>query len=188
MSPRQRTSEDVILRTTIDLMARHGVSGVTVDTVAATAGVSKATIYRRWRSRAQLLHAAISSLQRPLVEPDTGSLRDDLTDLLRQLVAYLNRRDSGPVFASFVEAAARDPELAALRTASVRDGRATYERALRRGIQRGDLPDDVDLELVVDMLMAPLVYRRIVAQSPVRVADVEPIVDAVLAAFARVPT
>ena len=81
MSPRPRRSETGILDATIDVLAEHGVSGATVDEVAERAGVSKATIYRHWGSRARLIHAAISSLDGPYVEPDTGSLRDDLAAL-----------------------------------------------------------------------------------------------------------
>jgi hypothetical protein len=62
-------------------------------------------------------------------------------------------------------------------------GRASFERVVRMGIARGELPDDVDVHLVVDLARAPIIYRRVVAQVPVRAADVAPIVDAVLAAF-----
>lgn len=188
MSPRARQPEDPILGATIDLIAEQGVAGVAVDTVAARAGVSKATIYRHWGSRARLIHAAISSLQRPFVEPDTGSLREDLTFLLQQLVWYLDRPDTGRVLPSFMEAAARDPELDALRQQTIREARAVYERVIGRGIERGELPTDVDVRLVIDLAMSPFIYRRVVAQSSVQPADIAPVVDAVLAAFSRVPT
>jgi AcrR family transcriptional regulator len=188
MSPRARRAEDPILSVTIDLIAEHGVSGVAVDTVAAKAGVSKATIYRHWGSRARLMHAAISTLQRPFVEPDTGSLRDDLSVLLRQLVWYLNRPDSGRILTSFMDAAARDPELEELRQQTIREARGVYERVIHRGIERGELPADIDVRLLGDLAMSLFIYRRVVDQSSVDPADIDPVVDAVLAAFARVPT
>jgi AcrR family transcriptional regulator len=188
MSPRARRPEDPILRVTIDLIATQGVSGVAVDTVAARAGVSKATIYRHWGSRARLIHAAISSQQRPFVEPDTGSLREDLTVLLRQLVAYLDRPESGRILPSFVEAAARDPELDELRQQTIRQARAVYERAIGRGVERGELPAGVDVQLVIDLLMSPFIYRRVMGMSPLGRTGIDPCVEAVLAAFARVPT
>jgi AcrR family transcriptional regulator len=186
MSPRARREEDPILGVTIDLMAEHGVSGVSVDTVAAEAGVSKATIYRHWGSRARLVHAAISSLQRPFVEPDSESLREDLSVLLEQLVWYLNRPGNGRILPSFIDAAARDPELEALRQQTIREARAVYERVVRRAIGRGELPADVDVRLVIDLAMAPFIYRRVVDQSPIEPQEVGPVVDAVVAAFARV--
>ncbi len=74
MSPRARRSDVDILDAALDVIAEHGVSGTTVDTVADTAGTSKATIYRHWGSRAQLIHAALSSLEGPCVETGGDSL------------------------------------------------------------------------------------------------------------------
>jgi AcrR family transcriptional regulator len=183
VSPRPRRSQDVVLQSTLDVIADQGVMGISVDTVAARSGVSKATIYRHWGSRARLIHAAISSLQPPLVEPDTGSVRDDLLVLLRSLVDYFDSPTVARVFPSFLDAAVRDPELAELRQETLRMGRASFERVVRMGIARGELPDDIDVQLVVDLARAPIIYRRVVAQVPVRTSDVAPVVDAVLAAF-----
>ncbi|WP_026343603.1 TetR/AcrR family transcriptional regulator [Nocardia sp. BMG111209] len=180
--PRPLASEELILRATIDILAEHGIDGLAVDTVAATAGVSKATIYRRWGSRAQLVHAAITSLQRPLVDPDTGSLRADLLTLLRQLAAYVSGRDSGRVFASFVDAATREPELEVLRKKSMADARDMYERVLRRGIARGELPAGADTGLMTDLLMAPVIYRAHFERKSVRGGYADSVVDMVLAA------
>ncbi len=183
MSPRPRRSQDDVLRATLDVIAEKGVMGISVDTVSARSGVSKATIYRHWGSRARLIHAAISSLQPSTVEPDTGTLREDLSALLRHLVDYFDTPTVARVFPSFLDAAVRDPELAELRQETLRMGRASFERVVRRGIERGELPPDVDVHLVVDLARAPIIYRRVVAQTPVRASDVEPVVDAVLAAF-----
>jgi AcrR family transcriptional regulator len=188
VSPRPRRSETGILDATIDVLAEHGVSGATVDEVAERAGVSKATIYRHWGSRARLIHAAISSLDGPYVEPDTGSLRDDLAALLRDMVEYLDRRDVGRVIPSVIDAATRDPELAALHHDTQRRARRAFERTVRRGIERGELPSDVDVPLLVDLVRSPFVYRRIVAQTAVGPDDIEPVIDLVLGAFSRVPT
>ncbi len=176
-----------MLRATLDVIAEQGVMGIGVDTVAARSGVSKATIYRHWGSRARLIHAAISSLQQPTAEPDTGSLRGDLTVLLRHLVEYFDAPNIARVFPSFVDAAVRDPELAELRQQTLRTGRASFERVVRLAIERGELADDADVALVVDLARSPIIYRRVVAQTTVRTNDVAPIVDAVLAAFGSVP-
>jgi AcrR family transcriptional regulator len=183
VSPRPRRSQEVVLETTVDVIAEQGVMGMSVDTVAARSGVSKATIYRHWGSRARLIHAAIQSLQPEAVEADTGSLRGDLIALLQHLVAYFDSPTVAQVFPSFLDAAVRDVELAELRQETLRMGRASFERVVRMGIARGELPDDVDVHLVVDLARAPIIYRRVVAQVPVRAADVAPVIDAVLAAF-----
>ena len=175
-----------MLETTLDVIAEQGVMGISVDTVAARSGVSKATIYRHWGSRARLIHAAISSLQPTTVEPNTGSLRDDLVVLLLHLVEYFDTPKVAEVFPSFLDAAVRDPELAELRQETLRLGRASFERVVELGVERGELPADVDVHLVADFARAPIIYRSVVAQTPVRTSDVEPIVDAVLAAFRSV--
>ena len=187
MSPRPRRSQNAVLEATLAVIAEEGVTGVSVDTVAVRSRVSKATIYRHWGSRARLIHAAISSLQQPSAEPDTGSLRGDLTELLEHLVEYFDTPPVARVFPSFIDAAIRDPELAELRQETLRMGRASFERVVRRGIARGELPDDVDVGLVVDLARSPIVYRRVVAQVTVTTSDVAPIVDAVIAAFGTVP-
>jgi AcrR family transcriptional regulator len=184
VSPRPRRSQDAVLAATIDLIAEQGVMGVSVDTIAARAGTSKATIYRHWGSRARLIHAAISSLQPEVLEPDNGSLRDDLAALLRHLVGYFDTPTVARVFPSFLDAAVRDPELAELRQETLRQGRASFERVVRFAIDRGELPATVDVGLVVDLARAPIIYRRVVAQVPVGEQEVDAVVDAVIAAFA----
>jgi len=181
VSPRPRTPEAPILHATIELLAEHGLAHLTVDDVAAAAGVSKATIYRRWPSRAQLIHAAMASLQQRVAEPDTGSLRGDLVALLSQLVAYLTTQDSGRILPSFIDAAARDPELAALLRATARDARLPYQRVITRGIERGELDGDLDVDLFIDLLMSPFIYRQHILRVPVRARDVEACVDLLLA-------
>lgn len=180
-------SEDTILRATIDLVAEHGVSGLTVDAVAARAGVGKATIYRHWGSRARLVHDAVSCMKDPLEEPDTGSLRGDLISLVRQVVKYLRQDDTARVLPSLLDAAVREPELAELRVESIRHRRSFFERAVQRAVERGELPEDVETQLLIDLVVAPFFYRRLMALSQVRASDVEPVVDAVLRAFSGVP-
>jgi AcrR family transcriptional regulator len=179
-------SEDVILRAVLDLVAEHGVSGLTVDAVAARAGVGKQTIYRHWGSRARLIHAAISCMATDVRVPDTGSLRADLVALLGQVVDFLGNSDAGRVYPSLVDAAERDSELDDLRQVNTAQRRATFEHVLRRGIERGELRDDVDLELLIDALSGPIFYRRLRSRASVTRLEVEPLVDLVLAGAAAV--
>jgi AcrR family transcriptional regulator len=181
---RQRSSDSAVLRATLDLIAARGESAVTVDSVADLSGVSRPTIYRRWGSRDKLILAAFGHLEHALVELDTGSVRGDLVLLLRQLVGYLNKIR---VLPSLMEAAARDPEVAALRLSIERQGRAAYARAVQRGIDRSELPAGTDVELFIDLVLAPFVYRRVTSQAAIEKSYIMPVVDAVLAAFARVP-
>jgi AcrR family transcriptional regulator len=188
MAPRPNASADEILDITFDLIAEHDVAGVTVDMVAAKAGVSKATIYRRWESRQALLVEAMTRLRRPGISPDTGSLREDLTALLKVLVGYLSRPKTARVFASFLNAAARDPELAALQREISQEARSDYERVLRRAIERGLLPADVDVQFLIDLLISPFLYRGVVEHAPAPESDIDRVIDAVLGRFGPMPT
>lgn len=183
MPPRPNASADEILVATIQLIAEHDLPGVTVDMVAEKAGVSKATIYRRWPSREELFFEALSYLQYPQADPDTGSLREDLAVLMKGLVHFLNRPDGGTVYAAFLNAAIRDAKLAALRRDVARKARADYERVLGRGIERGELRADANLRLIIDLLTAPFVYRRIGDNQPARISDVQRVIDVVLTAY-----
>lgn len=180
-------SEDAILRATLDLVAAHGVSGLTVDAVAAKAGVGKQTIYRHWGSRARLIHAAISCMQEPEDLPDTGTLRGDLSALLERLVAFLGSAETGTVLPSLIDAASRDPELADLRQVHTAQKRAGFEHVLRRAIDRDELPAGTDLDLVIDLLAGTFFYRRIVDRREVAPGDVEPLLDLVLRAIGASP-
>jgi AcrR family transcriptional regulator len=175
-------SEDAILRAAFDLMAEHGVSGLTVDAVAARAGVGKQTIYRHWGSRARLIHAAISCLGADDELPDTGSLHGDLTVLLGQLVRFLGQSDTGRVLPSLIDAAERDPELAELRQVHITQRRAMFEHVLRKAIDRGELDAGTELDVVIDVLAGPFFYRRLVGRREVASSDIDPVLDLVLRA------
>jgi len=166
VSPKAR-SEEAILRAALDLMAEHGVGGLTVDAVAARAGVGKQTIYRHWGSRARLVHDAIACTNDPLVEPDTGSLRGDLEALVSQLARFLSNPDTGRVFPSMLEAAERDPELAELRQAHAAKKRDAFRRVLARAAERGEVDAELDVEAAVDLVVGPIFYRRLVARTQV---------------------
>jgi AcrR family transcriptional regulator len=183
VSPRARNSDVDIFGATLDVIAEHGVSRATVDMVAARAGMSKATIYRHWGSRAQLIHAALSSLEGPYVETPGNSLREDLAILLSHLVAYFDRPEILRIFPSFIDAAVRDPELAELHMERMRGARAGFEEVVHRAIERGELSADVDVGLLVDVVRAPFIYRPVIARAPVALEDIDTVLDLVLGAL-----
>ena len=126
---------------------------------------------------------ALTYMRRPGANPDTGSLREDLTILLKELAEFLNRADGGRVFVSFLNAAIRDEKLAAVRRAAAEDARAAYKAAITRAIKRGELDKKVNVRLFTDMLISPFLYHRIVDNTIARQSDVPRIIDAVLTAF-----
>jgi AcrR family transcriptional regulator len=175
-------SEDAILQATIDLVAEHGVSGLTVDAVAAKAGVGKQTIYRHWGSRARLIHDAISCMTSYDDPPDTGSLRGDLTALLTQLATFLGHSDAGRVLPSLIDAAERDEELLELRKVHTAQRRATFEHVFRRAVDRGEIEADVDVDLLTDVVAGPFFYRRLISRKEVSALDIDALLDFLLRA------
>ena len=183
MPPRPKATPDEILVTTIRLIAELDVSGVSVDMVAERSGVSKATIYRRWPSREALIFEALTYIDYPENSPDTGSVRSDFEVLLRGLVDFLNRDDGGNVYAAFLNAAMRDKNLAQLRGEVARKARLDYERVIERATARGELRPDANVSLLIDILIAPFVYRKISENAGAEPSDITGIIDIALAAF-----
>lgn len=185
MPRRPNSSTEEILTLTVQLIAKHDVSGVTVDMVAEKAGVSKATIYRRWASRNALMLDAITYIHRPGSSPDTGSIREDLRTLLKELVAFLNRRNGGAVFGAFLNEAIRNPKVSAANKRITHEVRASYETVIVRAIERGELRGDIDVSLMIDILISPFLYRRLVDNINADESNIAPIIDIAIGAFGR---
>jgi AcrR family transcriptional regulator len=132
-----------------------------MDAVAARAGVSKATIYRWWRSKETLTLDALYDEWATASRPrDTGSLRGDLLSLLRPWVELAGRRPYGPVIARLITEARTDPTFAEEYQARFVQPRREAGRAIfARSIERGELPPDTDVEVALDLLYGPLYHR-----------------------------
>ncbi len=169
-------------------MAEYGPHDLRMDDVAERAGVGKATIYRRYRSKQELITAAVAALVREIHIPDTGGTRTDLLALMRSAVEVYRGSVEAAVMPSLVDAMSRDRKLAHL----VRDGflsrrRAALRTVLDRGIERGDLRGDLDVELALDVLGGPLFYRLLVTGGPIDKQLAEGVVDLILRGFAPPP-
>jgi AcrR family transcriptional regulator len=178
-------SDEEILTITNQLIAKFDISGVTVDMVAARAGVSKATIYRRWPSRNALIFDAITIMHRPGAKASTGSIRGDLASLVKELQQFLNRKNGGTVFMAYLNEAIRNPKIAEANHKITAEVRASYVAAIEQAIERGELDAGVDIELMIDMLISPFIYRRWTGNAKIEASGIEPVIDAVLKAFAK---
>jgi AcrR family transcriptional regulator len=178
--PRDPAIDDAILDATLVVLADDGYAGLTMDRVAAAAGVSKATIYRRWPTRRDVLLAAVDHLSSSVPTPDTGTLRGDLTTIAHGLTAVFAAPSTGPLVAALVGQAARDADLAdALRTGFLAARRAAALDALRAAKARGEVCD-INLEVAVDLLAAPFYYRLLVTGAPIDRDLADQVVDAVM--------
>ena len=183
--PRDERADRAILSAALELIAEKGVHDLRVDDVAARAGVGKATIYRRYRSKDELITAAVAGLVREIAVPDSGRTRADLLALMRGAVAVYRGSVEAAVMPSLVEAMGRDAQLARL----VREGflarrRAALRAVLERGIERGDLRGDLDVELALDVLGGPLFYRLLITGGPIDDQLAQGVVELILRGFA----
>jgi AcrR family transcriptional regulator len=185
--PREERAGRAIVAATLDLIAEHGVRDLRMDDVAERARVGKATIYRRYRSKDELVTAAIAALVSEIKVPDTGSTRGDLLALMQGAVEVYSRSIEAAVMPSLVDAMSRDAGLARAVRERLLAGRRTALRALLgRGVERGDLRPDLDVELALDVLGGPLFYRLLVTGAPIDQELAEGVVELILRGFAPV--
>ena len=150
------------------LLLSEGMSGFTIERVAALAGASKMTIYKWWPSKGVLaLEGYATTVDPVLAVPDTGDAEVDLTTQLLTFVRLLRDTQAGRVTAELIGAAQTDPELAAaLRDSYVGPRRAVGLAALRTAQQRGQIRPDADPEVLIDQLWGACLYRLMVAGEP----------------------
>jgi AcrR family transcriptional regulator len=182
--PRDARVDDAVLAATLELVGRDGLAGLTIDAVAAHAGVGKATIYRRWQSKeALLLDAWAECMTEPPV-PDTGSLRADLEVFLVELLDALTTGRTAGALAQMVAAARTDAELGERYRRFVSRRRRRLGTVLRRAQERGELGPGIDVEAIQDLLVGPMFYRILVSGGRVDQHLVMVVIDVVLAGLA----
>jgi AcrR family transcriptional regulator len=158
--PRSEEAHDAILRAAIALIRQVGYDAVTMDGIAAEAGVGKATVYRRWKAKEALVADAIRGIMLAVPVPDTGSTGGDLRALLRAALGMYRDPATGALLSGLVAAMARSAPIArAVRSGFGAVWRDAVGAVLRRGMARGELRAGLDLDLAIDLLSAPFFYR-----------------------------
>jgi AcrR family transcriptional regulator len=187
--PREARADRAILAATLELLAEAGIHGLRMDDVADRAGVGKAAIYRRYRSKDELVGAAVAAMVSEITIPDSGSTRDDLLALMRDAVAVYGDPIRAGAMPSLIGAMRQHPDLArTIRQDVVAARREALREVLTRGVARGDLRADLDFELALDMLGGALFYRLLVTGGPIDDRLAEGVADSVLRSFAPHPT
>lgn len=183
--PRSARADAAILDATLDLLAEGGYAALTMEGIADRAGVGKTTLYRRWKSPEEVVVAAVSSFVEEIRIPDSGSVAEDLYLLMRQAVDVYRGRP-GKVLPGLLAAMAASEEVGRSVRAHFLEGRrAALATVLQRGIERGELPTDADIELILDFLGGPLFYRILVTGGPLDTDLAHGVVDVVLHGVAR---
>lgn len=187
--PRSEEADRAILRAATEVLAERGLGGMSIEEVAARAGVGKATIYRRWHSRGTLALDAFRAefkAQQPL--PDTGTLRGDLLAALRAWVRAVTGTRAGRMLAGLIAEAQNDPGLAvAWREQVVEPLRAQHAIMLRRAIARGEIPASTDLDVALDLLYGPAYHRLLHGHRPLTDAFTRQVVDVLVAGLTAQP-
>jgi AcrR family transcriptional regulator len=184
--PRDARVDRAIIEATLRLIAERSVHEFRTEDVASRAGVGKGAIYRRYPSKDELVTAAVAALvDEEIVVPDTGSTRADLLALMREAVELYRGSLPGRLMPNLVSAMAQRPELArTFRDGFLANRRTALTDVLRRGIERGDLRPDLDLELALDVLGGPLFYRLLITGGPIDEQLAENVTELMLRGFA----
>lgn len=178
--PRSVAADDAILAATLELVAEVGISGMAMDELARRAGVAKATIYRRWSNKEALVIEALRSAMGPIESADTGNLRLDLEQYLGELVGRFDRNPMNDVLPHLIEAACHDPKIQSSLDDYVQFRRAPLRVIFERARERGDLDDDADIDLLIDLTIGPFIYRRLLTRDTVDQPFVERLLDHIL--------
>jgi len=168
--PRTVGLDAAIVAAAVELLGEVGMVGLSMDLLAQRAGVGKATIYRRWESKEQLVIDVLQAIVEPSPTPDTGTVVGDLTAYTRMMVERFGQGRMSDVLPHLIEASCYDDQLRASLDDYSRQRQTTLRAILRRGIERGELPKDYDVDLVVDTVLGAFVYRRLMSGAPLNEA------------------
>lgn len=183
--PRDPKLDDAILAATLELLADGGYAALTIEAVAARAGVGKATVYRRVRGKEQLVVDAVATLIDPIEQVEGRSVRDELVELLEAVRRKSDSSLAGKIFPQLLGAGIDNPELICRYREQILDPRRRrFVEALQRGVDEGLVRSDVDLEHAVDLIVGPMAYRNLIRTDPPPGPELAArIVDDVLAAL-----
>lgn len=178
-----------ILDAAREILAEHGVHGLTVEGAATRAGVAKTTIYRRYRSKDELaLAVLIDMVAHVAAVPELDDTREELVAFVDRAVKILSTTLMGRVMQGLVSDLATVPNLAQqFRDRVVAARVVEVKRLVDRGISRGDLRPDTDPMLANELLFGPVYYRLLLSGDPLEDGLAERVVDAVMRAFAADP-
>jgi AcrR family transcriptional regulator len=175
-----------VLHAADDLLVERGYAGVTIEGIAARAGVAKQTIYRWWPSKFEILmDTLVEDAAGALEIPDTGTVDGDVREHLRRLAKFLSAEPAGQVMLALIGQAQHDADVARAFQQRFMDERRALDRTiLERGACRGELRGDTDLDLVIDMIYGPVYHRVLLTGLPVDDRFIDGLVGYVMAAIA----
>ena len=185
--PRSQEADRAILTATAELLAERGLAAMSIEEVAARAGVGKTTIYRRWPSKGLLaLDAFVASFREEQAQPDTGTLRGDMLAALRAWVRAVTETPMGSMLTGLIAEAQHDPELrGAWRDRVLEPLRRQHRIMLDRAIARGEIAPSADRDVVLDLFFGAAEHRLLLGHLPMTDEFIAEVVDVILDGVAR---
>ena len=180
--PRVERSRRVILEAVLDELGDVGYGALTIEGVAARAGVGKSTIYRHWAGKLALVEDAFRTLKAPVRVPEEGTLRERVTEVLGQVACMVEESTYSACMPALIEAAEHDPQVRDLHRRFSAERRAVVVDLLADAVENGELPPDTDPGLLGDALVGPILLRRLMLFEPLDPAIVPKLVDQLLPA------
>ncbi|MEV4116633.1 TetR/AcrR family transcriptional regulator [Nonomuraea sp. NPDC049695] len=180
---------ETIMQATLDVAQETGYTKLSIEAVAARAGVGKHTIYRRWPSKGLLFLDALLSLNEPVLDfPDTGDIRADLRRQIHATVDLLGTEPWAPLYQALVGEAQHDPAVAAgLNERFTRPQTEKTIARLKTAQHQGQISPDLDLDLAMAILSGPLYFTFLITQEPVTHDYVDRVLDALFAGMSPRP-
>ena len=178
--PRVERSRRIILEAVLAELGEVGYGAMTIEGVAARAGVGKSTIYRHWAGKLALVEDAFRTLKAQALVPESGAVRDRVIAFLEQVAGLVVESTYSACMPALIEAAERDPQVREFHCAFSSERLAVLADVLRDAIASGELPADADPELLADALVGPIVMRRLMFAEPFDPKQVPALVDQVL--------
>ncbi len=160
-------TRDRVLSSAAQLLARDGYRATNIERIANCSGVARSTIYRHWKSYAEVAMAAFErSLGEQMPVPDHGSVQADLRAVYMQMIGALEKTSWGRTVPAMVEAALQDADFAGLLHAYVDARRDVLRTVLERGAARGDIPPVTNVDDLLDPIVGALYYRLLLTDRP----------------------
>lgn len=151
----------MILEAVLAELGAVGYGALTIEAVAARAGVGKSTIYRHWSGKLSLVEDAFRTLKAQALIPETGTLRERVIGFLEQLAGLVEESTYSACMPALIDAAERDPQVREFHCRFSSERRAVLVDLLRDATEKGDLPAHTNPELLADALVGPIVMRRL---------------------------
>jgi AcrR family transcriptional regulator len=179
---RNEKSHQAILKAAAELLEEKGYRGICIEAIANRAGVGKQTIYRWWTSKAAVVMEAYAvQASHNVPTPDTGDLRKDLYQILQQLFTILNTTSARDAMTGLIAEAQLDTSVAeSFREQFVATRRAATQTIIERAIERQELRNNLDIELVIDAIYGAVWYRLLLKHAPIDDTFAEELINLII--------